>query len=88
MTVNSILTAYLITAILKSLVKISNQQIRFVMIRTEFVFSHFKSIPLGASGEVCRNQTKREKASITSGGLVSCDANITSSVLPLVYSSC
>jgi hypothetical protein len=33
------------------------------MIRIEFVFSRFKSIPLGASGEVFRNQSKGEKAS-------------------------
>jgi hypothetical protein len=36
---------------------------RFVMIRIEFIFSLFKSIPLGASGEVFRNQSKEEKAS-------------------------
>jgi hypothetical protein len=65
MTVNSILTAYLLNnSHFKSLSQeTSNQQIRFVMIRIEFVFSHFKSIPLGASGEVFRNQTKGEKAS-------------------------
>jgi hypothetical protein len=36
---------------------------RFVMIRIEFIFSRFKSIPLEASGEVFRNQSKGEKAS-------------------------
>jgi len=33
------------------------------MIKIEFVSSRFKSIPLGASGEVFRNQSKGEKAS-------------------------
>ena len=42
----------------------SNQQIRFVMIRIEFKFCHFKSIPLWASGEDFRKQTKGEKASL------------------------
>ena len=84
MTVNSILTAYLITANLKALGKrLVDQQMRFVMIRIEFIFSRFKSTPLGASGEVFRNQTKREKSLIFLGGLVSCDANTTSSELPL-----
>ena len=41
----------------------SNQQIRFVMIRIDFVFYHFKSIPLKASGEGFRNQSKGEKVS-------------------------
>ena len=41
----------------------SNQQIRIVMIMIEFVFSRFKSIPLGASGGVFRNQVKGKKAS-------------------------
>jgi hypothetical protein len=53
------------------------------MIRIEFVFSRFKSIPLGASGEIFRNQTKGEKSLFTLRGLVSCDANKTSSELPL-----
>ena len=59
----------------------------FVMIRIEFIFSCFKFIPLGASGEVFRNQSKEEKSFFTLGGLVSCDANITSSELPLVDAS-
>jgi hypothetical protein len=33
------------------------------MIRIEFVFPRFKSIPLGAYGDVFRNQLKGEKAS-------------------------
>jgi hypothetical protein len=53
------------------------------MIRIEFIFSRFKSIPLGASGEIFRNQTKGEKSLFTLRGLVSCDANKTSSELPL-----
>ena len=53
------------------------------MIRIEFIFSHFKSIPLGASGEGFRKQTKEGKSLFTLRGLVSCDANKTSSELPL-----
>ena len=53
------------------------------MIRIEFIFSHFKSIPLGASGERFRKQTKEGKSLFTLRGLVSCDANKTSSELPL-----
>ena len=56
---------------------------RFVMIRVEFIFSRFKSILLGASGEGFRKQTKDGKSLFTLRGLVSCDANITSSELPL-----
>ena len=59
----------------------SNQQVRFVMIRIEFIFSCFKSIPLGASGEGFRKQTKEGKSLFTLRGLVSCDANKTSSEL-------
>ena len=54
------------------------------MIRIEFIFSRFKSIPLGASGEGFRKQTKEGKSLFTLRGLVSCDANKTSSELPLV----
>ena len=53
------------------------------MIRIEIIFSHFKSIPLGASGEGFRKQTKEGKSLFTLRGLVSCDANETSSELPL-----
>ena len=53
------------------------------MIRIEFIFPRFKSIPLGASGERFRKQTKGEKYLFTLRGLVSCDANKTSSELPL-----
>ena len=53
------------------------------MIRIEFIFSRFKSIPLGASGEGFRKQTKEGKSLFTLRGLVSCDANKTSSELPL-----
>ena len=49
------------------------------MIRIEFIFSRFKSIPLGASGEGFRKQTKEGKSLFTLRGLVSCDANKTSS---------
>ena len=59
----------------------SNQQVRFVMIRIEFIFSRFKSILLGASGEGFRKQTKEGKSLFTLRGLVSCDANKTSSEL-------
>ena len=51
------------------------------MIRIEFIFSRFKSIPLGASGEGFRKQTKEGKSLFTLRGLVSCDANKTSSEL-------
>ena len=61
----------------------SDQQVRFVMIRIEFIFSRFKSILLGASGEGFRKQTKEGKSLFTLRGLVSCDANKTSSELPL-----
>ena len=54
------------------------------MIRIEFIFSRFKSIPLGASGEGFRKQTKEGKSLFTLRGLVSCDANKTSSELPLI----
>ena len=63
--------------------KASSQQVKFVMIRIEFIFSHCKSIPLGASGEGFRKQTKEGKSLFTLRGLVSCDANKTSSELPL-----
>ena len=64
MTVNSILTAYLMISIFKSLGQgTSNQEIRFVMIMIEFVLSCFKSTPLGASGGVFMNQSKGKKAS-------------------------
>ena len=53
------------------------------MIRIEFIFSRFKSIPLGASGEGFRKQTKEGKSLFTLRGLVSCDANKASSELPL-----
>ena len=53
------------------------------MIRIEFIFSRFKSILLGASGEGFRKQTKEGKSLFTLRGLVSCDANKTSSELPL-----
>ena len=53
------------------------------MIRIEIIFSHFKSIPLGASGEGFRKQTKEGKSLFTLRGLVSCDANETSFELPL-----
>ena len=86
MTVNSILTAYLMISILKALVK----EIRFVVIMIEFVLSCFKSTPLGASGGVFRNQSKgiqifvkRVKSLFTLLGLVSYDANVTSSELAL-----
>jgi hypothetical protein len=59
---------------------------RFVMIRVEFIFSRFKSILLGASGEGFRKQTKEGKSLFTLRGLVSCDANKTSSELPLIDS--
>ena len=62
----------------------SNQQVRFVMIRIEFIFSRFKSILLGASGKGFRKQTKEGKSPFTLRGLVSCDANKTSSELPLI----
>ena len=68
--------------------KASSQQVRFVMIRIEFIFSHFKSIPLGASGEGFRKQTKEGKSLFTLRGLVSCDANKTSSELPLEIHPC
>ena len=54
------------------------------MIRIEFIFSRFKSILLGASGEGFRKQTKEGKSLFTLRGLVSCDANKTSSELPLL----
>ena len=57
------------------------------MIRIEFIFSRFKSIPLGASGEGFRKQTKEGKSLFTLRGLVSCDANKTSFELPLVLPS-
>ena len=63
--------------------KASSQQVRFVMIRIEFIFSRFKSILLGASGEGFRKQTKEGKSLFTLRGLVSCDANETSFELPL-----
>ena len=63
--------------------KASSQQVKFVMIRIEFIFSRFKSILLGASGEGFRKQTKEGKSLFTLRGLVSCDANKTSSELPL-----
>ena len=53
------------------------------MIRIKLIFSRFKSIPLGASGEGFRKQTKEEKSLFTLRGFVSCDANKTSSELPL-----
>ena len=53
------------------------------MIRIEFTFSCFKSIPLGASGEGFRKQTKEGKSFFTLSGLGSCDANNTSSELSL-----
>ena len=53
------------------------------MIRIEFIFSRFKSILLGASGEGFRKQTKEGKSLFNLRGLVSCDANKTSSELPL-----
>ena len=53
------------------------------MIRIEFIFSRFKSILLGASGEGLRKQTKEGKSLFALRGLVSCDANKTSSELPL-----
>ena len=56
------------------------------MIRIEFIFSRFKSILLGASGEGFRKQTKEGKSLFTLRGLVSCDANKTSSELPLDWS--
>ena len=58
------------------------------MIRIEFIFSRFKSILLGASGEGFRKQTKEGKSLFTLRGLVSCDANKTSSELPLVVYGC
>ena len=67
--------------------KASSQQVKFVMIRIEFIFSRFKSILLGASGEGFRKQTKEGKSLFTLRGLVSCDANKTSSELPLDYST-
>ena len=63
--------------------KASSQQVKFVMIRIELIFSRFKSILLGASGEGFRKQTKEGKSLFTLRGLVSCDANKTSSELPL-----
>ena len=57
------------------------------MIRIEFIFSRFKSILLGASGEGFRKQTKEGKSLFTLRGLVSCDANKSSSELPLVCAS-
>ena len=88
MTVNSILIAYPITAILKAYSQdTSDQQVRFVMSRIEFIFSRFKSIPLGASGEGFRKQTNEGKSLFTLRGLVSCDANKTSSELPLYFSA-
>ena len=57
------------------------------MIRIEIIFSHFKSIPLGASGEGFRKQTKEGKSLFTLRGLVSCDANETSFELPLLLSA-
>ena len=65
--------------------KASSQQVKFVMIRIEFIFSRFKSILLGASGEGFRKQTKEGKTLFTLRGLVSYDANKTSSELPLIY---
>ena len=53
------------------------------MIRIEFIFSRFKSILLGVSGEGFRKQTKEGKSLFNLRGLVSCDANKTSSELPL-----
>ena len=66
--------------------KASSQQVKFVMIRIEFIFSRFKSILLGASGEGFRKQTKEGKSLFTLRGLVSCDANETSFELPLKIS--
>jgi hypothetical protein len=60
---------------------------RFVMIRTQFIFSLFKSIPQGASGEGFRKQTKEGKSFFTLRGLVSCDANKTCSELLQLESS-
>ena len=60
------------------------QQVRFVMIWIEFIFSRFKPILLGASGEGFRKQTKEEKSLFILRGLVSCDANETSFELPLI----
>ena len=57
------------------------------MIRIEIIFSHFKSIPLGASGEGFRKQTKEGKSLFTLRGLVSCDANETSFELPLLLNN-
>ena len=57
------------------------------MIRIEFIFSRFKSISLGASGEGFRKQTKEGKSLFTLRGLVSCDANKTSSELPLILTN-
>ena len=57
------------------------------MIMIEFIFSRFKSILLGASGEGFRKQTKEGKGLFTLRGLVSCDANKTSSELPLMKPS-
>ena len=54
------------------------------MIRIEFIFSRFKSILLGASGEGFRKKTKEGKSLFNLRGLVSCDANKTSSELPLL----
>ena len=65
--------------------KASSQQVKFVMIRIEFIFSRFKSILLGASGEGFRKQTKEGKSLFTLRGLVSCDANKTSSERPLLH---
>ena len=58
------------------------------MIRIEFLFSHFKSILLGASGEGFRKQTKEGKSLFTLQGVVSGDANKTSSELPLNITNC
>ena len=55
------------------------------MIRIEIIFSHFKSIPLGASGEGFRKQIKEGKSLFILRGLVSCDANETSFELPLIW---
>ena len=53
------------------------------MIRIEFIFSRFKSILLGASSEGFRKQSKEGKSLFTLRGLVSSDANKTSSELSL-----
>ena len=80
MTVNSIPIAYLITAILKALVK------RLVTSRLDLLWLglnlYFPTLNLYLWGPLVRFSGTR-KSLITLGGLVSCDANITSSELPL-----